>query len=184
MSSAADQTRQQKLSTSPPGQSALAYMTEDTDAHQEPPISTSPRNGPMSAPLKHSALLPERTNFPTRATTLSSPHDLEHKKSKAADQHHAHSEDLNHNGSSRGNDSDFPVNSSSRSPFLSASRPTTPATSGNNVYLSSESLDIHKQRPSSAQSGSSDESSTNDTGPTTNTAPSTTHTSSTNITSS
>ena len=184
MSSSADQARQQRPPGSSAGQSALAYMVEDTDVHRNPQPSSSPRNGPMSAPLGPSSHLPERTTFPTRASTLSSTHDLESRKLKSFDQHHAHSEDLNHGSFSQNNNLDFSSSSASRQDFSSASRPTTPSAAVSYAHLPPDALDIQKRRAQSADSGSSDESSNNDTGTASNAAPSTTHTSSTSVASS
>lgn len=178
MSNSADQVRQKKLSSSPPSQSALAYMTEDVDGHRlQSQIPKSPRSGPMSAPSGHSGYLPDRPNFPTRASTVGSPHDLDPKKPKTFDLHHARSEDLNHGNSSWGNDLEVLSSVSPRPAFLTASRPTTPGGSNNSAYPSySDHLDQYRRRPPSVASISSGDSSTNDTGPAT-TAPSTTHTS-------
>ncbi|KAI0091702.1 hypothetical protein BDY19DRAFT_931829 [Irpex rosettiformis] len=183
MSSSGDQARQQRLLGSSTSQSALAYMVEDTDAHHSPPMSTSPRNGPMSAPIGPSSHLPERPNFPTRASTVSSPHDLESRKLKSFDLHHAHSEDLNHGSISQNNNLDFPASSSSRPAFPNSSRPTTPSTAVGYAHLP-DTFDLQKRRAQSAESGSSDESSNNDTGMASYAAPSTTHTSSTSVASS
>ncbi len=184
MSSSADQARQQKLSGSPPAQSALAYMAEDQDARLHPPMSTSPRNGPMSAPVGPSPHLPDRPNFPTRASTVSSPHDLESRKLKSFDQHHAHSEDLNHGSFNQNNDLDLSAGPSGRPTFSNASRPTTPSASASYAHAAPDGFDPQNRRAQSADSESSESSSNNDTGPTSNAAPSTAHTSSTSVASS
>ena len=158
-----DQGRQQKYSVgSPPGQSALAYMSEDADNYHEPQLSTSPRNGPMSAPPSNGNHIPERPTFPTRASTVSSPHDLDHRKPKSVDHPHARSEDLNHTNPGNGSDTYTAERSFSKQGFLTASRPSTPASSNNHAQTSSsDHSDTYKRRPpsvasiGSAQSGSS-----------------------------
>lgn len=158
-----DQGRQQKYSVgSPPGQSALAYMTEDVDGYHDPQLSTSPRNGPMSAPPSNGNHIPDRPTFPTRASTVSSPHDLDHRKPKLVDHPHARSEDLNHASPSNSNEMYTAERSFSKQPFLTASRPSTPAGSNNHIQgSSSDHSDSYRRRPpsvasiGSAQSGSS-----------------------------
>lgn len=181
MSNPADPVRQQKLSSSPPSQSALAYMVQDADDHRpQSQIPNSPRNGPMSAPSGQSGYIPDRQHFPTRASTLSSPHDLDSRKPKSFDLHHARSEDLNHGSMDWGNEQDPLFSAPARQPFLNTSRPTTPGGSSNSTHpSSSDHFDQYRRRPPSVASVSSGDSSANDTGPAT-TAPSTTHTTASN----
>lgn len=181
MSDPAGQGRQKFPVGSPPGQSALAYMNEDSDNyHTRPDVSSLPRNGPLSAPPGNPSLLPERPNFPTRASTVSSPHDLDHRKSKPVDYPHARSEDLNH-GVFNGPHDVYPVEQSySKQSFLTASRPSTPGSSSNHNHLSaSDHSELHRRRPPSVASVSSarSDSSANDGGVQT-AATSTTHTTS------
>ena len=157
-----DQGRQQKYSVgSPPGQSALAYMSEDTDGYHDPQLSTSSRNGPMSAPPSNGNHIPDRPSFPARASTVSSPHDLDHRKPKSTDYPHARSEDLNHTNPSNSNDIYAADRSFSKQGFLTASRPSTPGSNNHAQTSSSDHSDSYKRRPpsvasiGSVQSGSS-----------------------------
>lgn len=187
MTDPTDQGRQQKYSVgSPPGQSALAYMSEDHDGYHDPQTSSLPRNGPMSAPPSNGNHIPERPNFPTRASTVSSPHDLDHRKPKQAGPQHARSEDLNHTSASNSTDTYASERSFSKQGFLTASRPSTPAGSNNHLQPSpSEYSDVYKRRsPSVASIGSAQSGSSEHDGDAATAATSTTHTSSTNITSS
>ena len=157
MTDPTDQGRQQKYSVgSPPGQSALAYMSEDPDGYHDPQPSTSPRGGPMSAPPSNGNHTLERPHFPTRASTVSSPHDLDHKKPKSLDHLHARSEDLNHAGSASNDDIYAAVERSlAKAQQLSASRPSTPAGSNNHILPSSSDFShyIGRRPPSVASVG-------------------------------
>jgi hypothetical protein len=138
---------------SPPGQSALAYMSQDPDGYHDIQPSSVPRNGPMSAPLSNGNHVPERPNFPTRASTVSSPHGLDHKKPTSADHPHARSEDLNHGSSGSSNGVYASERSFSKQGFLSASGPSTPTGSNNHTPASSSDyLDANRRRPPSVAS--------------------------------
>lgn len=92
--------------------------------------NTLQNTGPHSAPPINPAPLPERTNIPTRASTMD--HDRHIKVDQAEYGHHARSDDLNH-GSSTRNMSSFngPGSLPGPSPaFMNSSRPNTPPSSG------------------------------------------------------
>ena len=158
MNEPTDQGRQEMYSVgSPPGQSALAYMSEDPDVyHEDPQPSSIPKNGPMSAPPVNGNHTLERPHYPTRASTVSSPHDLDHRKPKSLDHPHARSEDLNHSTASSSNDYYSAERSYSKQGFLSASRPSTPA--GSNNHTSSDHSDSQRRRPPSVASDRSGQS--------------------------
>ncbi|GJE90959.1 RhoGAP-domain-containing protein [Phanerochaete sordida] len=161
MTNPMDQGRQEMYSVgSPPGQSALAYMSEELDGYRDHPQPSSiPKNGPMSAPPVNGNHILERPHFPTRASTVSSPHDLEHKKPKSADPPHARSEDLNHSTAGSSNDLYSTERSYSKQGFLSASRPSTPAGSNNHTHASSsDHSDSYRRRPPSVASDRSGQS--------------------------
>ena len=152
MNDSVDQGRRHKQPVgSPPSQSALAYMSAESDSyHDAGPLSTSPpRNAPMSAPPGNSIHIPDRPNFPTRASTAPSPHDHhDPKKQRSFDAPHSRSEDLNHTDATNVNDQQASDLGASRSqgPF-GASRPTTPASSSIHYQpSSSETLDSSRRR--------------------------------------
>lgn len=179
MTDPADQGRQQKYAVgSPPGQSALAYMSEDPDVYHDPHPSSLPRNGPMSAPPSNGNHVLERPSFPTRASTVSSPHDLDQKRPKPSDHPHARSEDLNHTTYISTNDV-YHSESFSKQGFLTASRPSTPAGSNNHTHAStSDPTDLSRRRPPSVASlGSTQSDSSANDGDAVTAATSTNHTS-------
>lgn len=161
MNDPVDQGRREMYSVvSPPGQSALAYMSEDLDGYHDDPRSSSvPKNGPMSAPPANGNHTLERPHFPTRASTMSSPHDLDHKKPKSVDHPHARSEDLNHTTAGTSNNFYSTERSYSKQGFLSASRPSTPVGSNNHIHgSSSDYSDSQRRRPPSVASDRSGQS--------------------------
>ena len=180
MSDPVDQGRRFKQPVgSPPDHSALAYMAPEPDSYNNyGQLSSSPRNGPLSAPASNAMHIPERPNIPTRSSTAPSPHDYDFRKPKPLESSHSRSEDFNHTSSSPINDP-YP---SDRAPgrsqgFLSASRPSTPASSNNHTQpsSSSHSLESSQRRNRSNTSDTDDSSESSATGigaPT----PSTSHT--------
>ncbi|TCD60650.1 hypothetical protein EIP91_009737 [Steccherinum ochraceum] len=161
MTEPVDQGRRQKqpVGSPPPSQSALAYMSADSDAyHDHAQMSTSPPNhGPMSAPPGNSIHIPDRPNFPTRASTAPSPHDRDPQKQKSFDGHHSRSDDLNHTNPAYAMDHQTSEPGASRSQgFLAASRPTTPGSSSNhNQPSSSDHSEYSKHRRRSISSDTS-----------------------------
>ncbi|THH12825.1 hypothetical protein EW146_g7338, partial [Bondarzewia mesenterica] len=112
---------------------------------------------PLSAPPASPGRLPDRTNVPTRASTLGSEQELDHRRHDYERPGHAHSEDLNHSGSARDSaaHSDPAFFASAPSPaFLSPSRPTTPGSSNNHKPSSTE----HSEESSKRLSTGSDSS--------------------------
>ncbi|KAI0954059.1 hypothetical protein AcW1_006672 [Taiwanofungus camphoratus] len=183
MNGSADQGRQHKqvsvdsLSSGDP--SALAYMAPDSDsfqAREQPP--TSPRNGTLPSSATSSSYPQERANLPHRASTVSTPHNLDQRKPKGDDHPHTRSEDLNHYSSRNMSDlgaSDPPPPRSQT--FLTASRPTTPASTSNHNQSSSDHSETSKTRPGSVHSESSLHSESSTPGGSAPAGTSTTHTS-------
>ncbi|KAH8093808.1 hypothetical protein BXZ70DRAFT_384328 [Cristinia sonorae] len=168
---------------SPPNQSALAYMSADSDAYLgQPSFSSSPsRNAPLSAPPGSSIQIPDRPNFPTRSSTApsTSSRGQDPKTQKSFDGHHSRSEDLNHADVAYANDQQASDLNASRSQgHLAASRPTTPASSSNHNQASfSEYSDSSRRRRRSIGSDTSVDSGSSATGTSGQAPPSTTHTS-------
>ncbi|CCM02430.1 uncharacterized protein FIBRA_04529 [Fibroporia radiculosa] len=160
MSNFADHAPQSKQisgdSHSPTDPSTPAYMASDLDlTKSREPISTSPRNGIFPISQSSSSHLSERVNLPHRSSTLSSPHSIDQRRPKSDDPPHARSEDLNHSMVRVHNDLTPSDPQPSRSQtFLTASRPTTPASTSNNPSWSDHS-DNSKGRPGSVHSESS-----------------------------
>ncbi|EGN96591.1 hypothetical protein SERLA73DRAFT_170041 [Serpula lacrymans var. lacrymans S7.3] len=144
----------------------MAYDSEPSRPRKDQDASNQP-SGPFSAPPTNAARIPERPHFPTRASTVSSTHDFGRNNlaTKQDFGQHAHSEDLNHGASARFDNASMHGSLQGPSPaFLSASRPTTPGSSSQNVHPSSSSRSNGSHRRlsgasySSVHSGSSDSS--------------------------
>ncbi|THH30725.1 hypothetical protein EUX98_g3482 [Antrodiella citrinella] len=183
MSDSVDQGRRYKqpVGSPPSNQSALAYMSADSDVFQgQGQFSTSPsRNAPMSAPPANTIQIPDRPNFPTRASTAPSPHDHDPKRPKPYTGHHSHSEDFNHSDVAYANDQQISDLGAYRSQgLLVASRPTTPASSSNhNQPSSSDHSEYSRRRRRSIASDTSLNSDSSAAGAGGQTPASTTHTS-------
>lgn len=179
MSDPVDQGRRFKQPVgSPPDHSALAYMAPEPDTHNNyGHISSSPRNGPLSAPAANTMHLPERPNFPTRSSTAPSPHEYDFRKAKPLEPSHSRSEDFNHNGTSPSNDPYQSDRSQSRSQgLLSASRPSTPASSNNHTQPSSSGHSESSGRRNRSNTSDTDDSSESSTTGVGAPTPSTSHT--------
>ena len=183
MSDYADQGRRYKQPVgSPPSQSALAYMSADSDSHHgHVQLPTSPsRNAPLSAPPGNSIHIPDRPNFPTRASTAPSPHEHDPRKQKSVDVHYSRSDDFNHSDVAYANDQQASDLGLSRSQgLLTTSRPATPASSS--TYTQPGSSDnpssSRRRRPSTASDNTSLYSDSSANGAGGQTPASTTHTS-------
>lgn len=163
MDDSVDQGRQQRAgdSQSSGDSSVLAYMASDPDPHsvdENRPFSPPNDLSTTQSSSINASQFPERTNIPTRASTVSSPHDHDQRKARSDEPPHARSEDLNHTTVRNMDD----LHISDQSPFraqqfLSAnSRPTTPASGSTTlVQPPSDPSASFVNRPSSAHSDSS-----------------------------
>ncbi|EMD39064.1 hypothetical protein CERSUDRAFT_112758 [Gelatoporia subvermispora B] len=156
MSGPTDQGRQRSPRPDEPrpsgDHSALAYMASDSESTYTSDLVSSPtRDDHPLPPAGSTSNQNERPRYPHRASTVSSPLDLDQRRHKGDDYHHARSEDLNHSSSRYMVDVHPPDQLLSRSQtYLTASRPTTPASSSNHNQSSSSD----HTRPGSAHSHS------------------------------
>ncbi|KAI0641959.1 RhoGAP-domain-containing protein [Trametes meyenii] len=129
----------------------------DSDHDHDLPKPSYP-NGAHPASLRADSHASDRTYVPTRASTVSSPHDLDQKKPRADDHPHARSEDLNHSSSWARSDQQHPDHVLSQSPappFLVGSRPGTPGSSHyHNPPSPSDHSEPSRSRPRSVHSDS------------------------------
>ncbi|KAI0328665.1 RhoGAP-domain-containing protein [Cubamyces sp. BRFM 1775] len=161
-------------------------MASDPDSdHDHDLLPPSLSNGAHPPSPRTDSHASDRTHVPTRASTVSSPHDLDQRKPRADDQPHARSEDLNHTSSWARSDlqnSDHALSQSPAPPFLAGSRPGTPGSSHNhNPPSPSDHSGPSRSRPRSVHSDSSLYSDSSTPGGSQPGGTSTTHTSTTSV---
>lgn len=163
-----DQNRRHKHPlNSPRDESTLAYMEADANSYfNHTELSTSPRNGPMSAPTGRSIQLPDRPYPPTRSATTPSPRELDQKRPNMFESHNSRSEDMNHSSPDYPNDLQASERTLGKSQaLLTASRSTSPSSSSNHNYPSSSGhSDSSRRRSRSGSNGSSSSGASGTTG--------------------